>query len=448
MKAIQSNREWIDRLVSNSSTSLPGNKYPWLDSARQQARTNLHTYDVPNRKLEAWRYTSIENLLKQPFEYNEQRFEALLDTDIDDWILNETDSYRLVFVNGRCIPWLSNIEALASHIKIGSLRASLLTDPEIIEKYLTKHPAQISSDIFVSLNTAYINDGLFVHIPTEVQLDKPIEVYYISTAQEEATLVLPRNLVVLERGASATLIEHYCSTGNSVYFNNNVTEMYVNDNAQLMHYRVQDESEQAHHLGRIKLLLGTDSQYHSAHFSLGASWSRCDIDVAYSGTGAGCYLNGLYVVKDGQLSDFHVNVVHSHSHCVSRENFRGILAGKGRAVFDGRVVVEKNAQKTDAHLSNNNLLLSRDAEVDTKPQLEIEADDVKCGHGTTVGQIDPNQVFYLRSRGIDMDTAKRMLCLGFTGEILDLVALEEVRSFLASRVGHQLQFTAPLGHLA
>ena len=434
MSTPETTRDWINSLMSHGYDQLPGKHLAWIDQKRQQARNDIQSHELPHRKLEAWRYTSIDKLVKQPFVRTQESFYALQDSDIEDWILNENDSHRLVFANGHCIPWLSNIESLPSDIKIGSLRASLSTDPEVIEKYLAKHPAQFSQDIFLSLNTAFIDDGLFIHVPKNIKVEKPIEVYYLSLAQEDAPLVLPRNLVVLESGASATLIEHYGSTGNSVYFNNNVTELFVDDNAQLTHYRLQDESEQSHHLGRIKLVQGADSTYNSAHFALGASWSRSDIDVEFSGKGAHCELNGLYMVKDGHLADFHLNVVHNHAHCSSLENFRGILAGKGRAVFDGRIVVEKHAQKTDAHLTNKNLLLSRDAEVDTKPQLEIYADDVKCSHGTTVGRIDPKQIFYLRSRGIDEANAKRMLCIGFAGEILEKLALDEVKSFVETRV--------------
>jgi Fe-S cluster assembly protein SufD len=332
-------REWINSIMSHGYSELPAKHIPWVDQKRQQARNDIKSCEIPHRKQEAWRYTSIDKLVKQPFVHSAEPFEALLDTDIEEWILGDDDSYRLVFANGHCIPSLSNIEALSSDIKIGSLQASMATDPGIIEKYLAKHPAQFSQDIFSTMNTAFIDDGLFIHIPKNVKVEKPIEVLYLNLAQEEAPLIVPRNLVVLDSGANATLIERYSSTGDSLYFNNNVTEVYVNDNAQFTHYRVQDESEQSHHLGRIKLVQGADSNYNSAHFALGAGWARTDIDVEFSGKGAHCELNGLYMVKDGHLADFHLNVVHNVSHCSSAENFRGILAGKGRAVFDGRIVV-------------------------------------------------------------------------------------------------------------
>jgi Fe-S cluster assembly protein SufD len=292
--------------------------------------------------------------------------------------------------------------------------------------------------VFTTLNAANIDDGLFVHIPKNVALDKPIEVLHLNYTANSERLILPRHLVVVESGAQATLIERIASRGNAAYFANSVSEIFVGDNARLSHYRIQNESCQAHHLSRVNLLQGANSTYKAAHFALSANWSRCDINARFSGKGAHCDLSGLYTVNNKQLADFHLNVIHNHPHCSSRENFRGIIAGNGRAVFDGRIVVDPHAQKTDAQLSNKNLLLSRDAEVDTKPQLEIYADDVKCSHGTTVGQIDPRQVFYLRSRGIDEATAKKMLCLGFAGEILADIELEEVRSYIENCVQQSL----------
>lgn len=438
MSALQLNREWIDKLATLEPGQLPGKDLPWLDNMRQQAHSEIPSLGLPYRKLEAWRYTSVDKLTQQPFVYIDDIFNVQPVTDIEDWILNDTDSYHLVFANGRCIPRLSNIQGLSSKIRIGSLRANLAIDPDIIKTFLANRPSQGSQDIFLALNTAFINDGLFIHIPKNVRIEKPIEVLYLNLTQEDAPLILPRNLVVLDSGAEATLIERFSSTGKASYFNNSVTEIFVNNNAHLTHCRLQDESEQSCHLSHIKLEQGADSSYHGAHFALGARWARSEIDVRFSGKGANCELNGLYMVKDNHLADFHLNVVHHHSHCTSRENFRGILTGKGRAVFDGRILVEKNAQKTDAHLSNKNLLLSREAEVDTKPQLEINADDVKCSHGTTVGQLDPKQIFYLRSRGISENDARRMLCIGFAGEILEKLALDEVKSFVESRIHEHL----------
>lgn len=437
MTTAETNRQWLEKLV-NQAHHLPGQQIEWLNKTREMAKERMQSMPLPQRKQEAWRYTSIDRLVKHDFLHGDDSFYTLTDADISNWIIADDNSYRLVFANGRCIPRLCNVRGIPGDVTIGSLRASLTTDGDLIQQYLSQQPSLMSEDVFTTLNAANIDDGLFVHVPKNVALDKPIEVLHLNYTANSERLILPRHLVVIESGAQATLIERVASRGNAAYFANSVSEIFVGDNARLSHYRIQNESSQAHHLSRVNLLQGADSTYNAAHFALGANWSRCDINARFSGKGAHCDLSGLYTVNDKQLADFHLNVIHNHPHCSSRENFRGIIAGNGRAVFDGRIVVDPYAQKTDAQLSNKNLLLSRDAEVDTKPQLEIYADDVKCSHGTTVGQIDPRQVFYLRSRGIDEATAKKMLCLGFAGEILADIELEEVRSYIENCVQQSL----------
>jgi Fe-S cluster assembly protein SufD len=256
---------------------------------------------------------------------------------------------------------------------------------------------------------------------------------------DEPRLAQPRHLVDLGEGASATLIERYVSLGESLYCTNSVLELSLGDRASLSHYRVQEESPSAFHLAGVYLSQAAASRYHGVNVGLGAAWSRTDLVAGFVGEGAECILDGLYLAGDGQTMDFHLDVRHEIPGCTSREGFKGILYGKGRAVFDGRITVARDAQKTDAQLSNRNLLLSRGAEVDTKPQLEILADDVKCSHGTTVGQLDPGSLFYLRSRGIPLPQARRMLCVGFAEEVLDALAPELLRDFVSARVGVRLE---------
>jgi len=430
-------RQWLDELL-NQEPHLPVQHVEWLNQARAAAKHRAQSLDLPHRKQEAWRYTSIDRLVKHHFVHADESNDAITDADLGDWVLPANSAYRLVFANGYCIPRLCNVQGLSRDVTVGSLRASLATDGDLIQQYLAEHAVLETDDLFASLNAAHIDDGLYIHIAKNVALDKPIEVLHLNYASHSERLIQPRHLVVMESGAQATLVERFSSLSGTAYFTNNVSNIFVNDNANLTHYRIQDESTQAHHLSRINLLQGADSTYHAAHFTLGANWSRCDIDARFSGKGAHCDLSGLYTVNSKQLADIHLNVQHNHAHCTSRENFRGIVAGSGRAVFDGRIVVDPHAQKTDAQLTNKNLLLSRDAEVDTKPQLEIYADDVKCSHGTTVGQIDPRQVFYLRSRGIPEDAAKKMLCLGFAGEILEDIKLEGIRSYIENRLQQTL----------
>jgi Fe-S cluster assembly protein SufD len=433
MKTATESRQWFTHLLQQGDSSAAAETHAWLKQAREHARSALHKLPLPEKKQEAWRYTSIESLLEHEFEPVSADFDALQIEDIDNWLLPDTEAYRLVFANGRCVPALRNFDQLPEGVTIGSLRYALSHDPVSLAIWFGQ-TANHSEHIFTALNTALINDGVLIHLQRDAVLDRPIEVVHLNLGLDKPQLIQPRNLLVLERGASAQLIERFESSGDSVYFHNAVTEILLEDNAKLNHYRLQQESPRAYHLHQSFLAQAAHSQYRSTYLALGSKWARHDLDVRFQAQGAECDTRGLYLVGDKQLSDQHLNVKHNRPHNASRHNYKGILYGNGRAVFDGRILVEQNAQKTDAHLSNKNLLLSRNAEVDIKPQLEIYADDVKCSHGTTVGQLEPEQLFYLRSRGIDTATAMKMLCLGFAGEILDNIELAPVRDYAERQI--------------
>ena len=436
MKTATDSRQWFTQLLQQEDSTAAVETHAWLNRARDAARSAIQTLPLPEKKQEAWRYTSIEGLLEHEFEPVSTDFDALQVDDIDTWLLPDTQAYRLVFANGRFVPGLRNFDVLPEGVTIGSLRHALSHDPVSLAIWFGQ-TANHAEHIFTALNTALINDGLFVHIKHDVILERPIEVVHLNLGLETPQLIQPRNLLVLERGANAKLIERYESSGTSVYFHNAVSEILLEDNAAFTHYRLQQESPQAYHLHQSFLAQAAHSQYRCTSLALGAKWARHDLEVCFQAEGANCDTNGLYLVGNKQLIDQHLNIRHNRPHNASRHNYKGILHGKGRAVFDGRILVEKDAQKTDAHLSNKNLLLSRNAEVDTKPQLEIYADDVKCSHGTTVGQLEPEQLFYLRSRGIEPTTAMKMLCLGFAGEILDSIDLPPVREHAEQQV-HEL----------
>jgi len=431
MNAQTANNRWFEDMVD--AVNLPDSSVPWLQASRQQAKDNISTLDMPARKQETWRYSNVDELFKHRYRYYDEQFTALDDDDIDAWVYAEEDSHRLVFANGRCVPALSNISRLPDNIVIGSLRAIMSTDPELVNHYLA-HNTWAHNDRFNELNRALLNDGLFIHVPENVVVEKPIEVVYLNISHDEQTLSAPRSVVALQTGAQATLIERYTSLGDTDYFFNGITEVYLQPSARLRHYRLQGESRQAHHLSRVALSQASASEYKGINVAMGGSWSRTDIYAHIEGEHARCELDGLYLVGDKQQTDYHLDVQHKQPHSVSRENFRGIIHGKGRAVFDGRILVNKAAQKTDAQLSNKNLLMVENAEVDTKPQLEIYADDVKCSHGTTVGRIDPNQLFYLRSRGIAEQKARMMLCAGFAEQILAEIEDRPVYEFIQTEI--------------
>jgi Fe-S cluster assembly protein SufD len=421
----ESQRQWLQQHLQQRMPNTFAHQPSWLKQSRAQAHKAITESAVLNRKQEAWRYTSIENLLKQHFKYVAEPMlstPGLQNRKLQTHHVANLDAYRVVVIDGFYEPQLSDIRNLPEGVSVKSLRHVLKTDPEYLATWFGKtapHPEHV----FSALNTALTNDGVFLHVDKQVELDRPIEVVYLATDDDHSLLLQPRNLFVLEDGANATLVERFVSDKDAMYFQNHLTDITLGQDATLRHYRMQNESTQAYHLSSIYLSQQAHSHYYSTTLAFGAVWSRTEYQATFKQAGAECELNGLYMVGDKQLTDIHLDVRHSVPDCVSRERFKGVLYGKGRAVFDGHIRVDKKAQHSDAQLNNDNLLLTRDAEIDSKPQLEIYADDVKCSHGTTVGELDAQQIFYLRSRGIDESTARRMLCLGFAKDIVETIHL-------------------------
>ena len=432
MSAVIQDSDWFTDLAQRGQDAAGTSEPTWLSAARAAAQQSLASLPRPHRKQEAWRYTSLDALLKTEYAPAPQALTAQAPMD-SAWVIDKKASYRLLFINGRLQPDFNNIALRERGVQLGSLRAAFTTHPELVSSWFGQTKAT-ASNVFATLNTALLNDGLLLHVPKDVQLDKPIEVIYASIGEDQPLASQLRNLVVLEAGAEATLVERFVCPGTFSYLQNSVSEVLLEDGARLTHYREQDESRAAFHIAQLNVRQARNSQYRNVNIALGGTLARTDVNVDFAGKGAHSELVGLYVVGDGQQIDHHLDIAHATAQGASRENYKGILLGKGRAVFDGRIVVAKDAQESDAHLSNRNLMLTRDAEVDTKPQLEIYADNVKCSHGTTVGQIDPAQLFYLRARGIDRVQAQQMLCLGFALEILEQIEIEPLRAHVHERL--------------
>jgi Fe-S cluster assembly protein SufD len=437
MSAVDEKNAWMNSLLASGTRDLPVENLAWLKAHREEAVSDLAVVELPNRKQERWRYTSTDALMKQDFIPAHKVTEKPDEDSVRQWFTPGLDAYRLVFINGRCVPGYCEIKGLPKGSRIGSLRASMTTDEELIREHLGTIQHR-SGELFALLNQAMISDGLFLHLEAGVSLDKPIEVIYLSDSGQDSIMAQPRGLVVLEEGASATLVERFVGNDGALYFNNNQTEILIKEKGSLQHYRVQLESTMSFHMGGIHVVPHEKARYESGVFSLGGSLARTDINLRFAGEHANASLIGLYLAGDGQVNDIHLDVTHKQPNCESEETYKGLLYGKGKAVFDGKILVAKDAQKTEAHLSNNNLMLTRNAEVDTKPQLEIYADDVKCSHGTTVGQIEEEQVFYLRSRGIEEKRARAMLSMGFAGSVIDQVKLEALRDDLMDRTQDRL----------
>ncbi|HEY3536345.1 MAG TPA: Fe-S cluster assembly protein SufD [Trinickia sp.] len=405
--------------------TLPGAELPWLRGARRSAFERFDKLRFPTTRQEDWKYTNVASIGAREWHFASPRGDVDVSAIVDDLILDKS-VHRLVFVNGRHAPRLSRTSGLPEGIFIGSLTRALREIPEQLEALLAHHTPH---DGFEALNTAFLSDGYVLVLPPDCRLDAPIQMLFV--AEEAGLAIHPFNVVIAGRGARCTVIEQFVGVADDSYLTNTVTRIVVKEGADVEHCRIQQDARRAYHIGRLALDQERASHVASHSFALGAALSRVEIDTRLMGTDADCTLNGLYFALARQHVDHHTCIDHESARCTSREFYRGVLDGAAHGVFNGRVIVHQDAQKTDAHQSNRNLLLSRDAEIDTKPQLEIYADDVKCTHGATVGKLDEAQLFYLRARGIDEPQARATLIWAFARDIVDRVSDENVRGRLA-----------------
>jgi Fe-S cluster assembly protein SufD len=411
----------------------------WLLPLRKTGIANFAKLGFPTLHDEDWRFTNVAPLAKLPLQpASEPANDTAAKTVLGKYIFAHLPGARLVFVNGYYSTALSSLRGLPSGVKMSNLAAAMVANSVFVEKQFCQC-ALTDDNAFAALNQAFFHDGGFVYVPAGVSIAEPIQFVFISTAKQGGETIQPRNLIIAEANSRATIIESYLSTHNAAYFTNAVTEIAAGDNATLEHVKFQDEAADAFHLATIAGKLGRASHVKIHSFALGAKLSRTSIRANLAGEGLECILNGLYLTRDEQLADHHMIVEHAQPHCASHEYFNGILDDKSRGVFHGRILVRKIAQKTDAKQTNKNLLLSDNATADTKPQLEIYADDVKCTHGATIGQLNDESIFYLRSRGIGADNARRMLIHAFAGEIIARVKHDSVREELDKLVWDRLE---------
>ncbi len=394
----------------------------------------------PTLHHEDWRFTNVAPLAKLPFQpvFQAPAVNGAETQALDEFAFTKLAGTRLVFVNGHYSPKLSTVGKFPAGVKVGSLAAALASDPALVEKYLGRcTPAP--DNAFAALNQAFFLDGAFVQVPEGVDLASPIQLVYICSTHETGATVSPRNLIVVGANSRVTIVESYIATMDTAYFTNAVTEIFAGDHAFVEHLKFQDEALSAFHIAAIHGEFGRASNVNIHSFALGAKLSRNSIRTKLAGERLECILNGLYLTRGEQLADHHMVVEHAQPHCASHEYFNGILDDKSKGVFHGRILVQQIAQKTDAKQTNKNLLLSDDASADTKPQLEIYADDVKCTHGATIGQLNDESIFYLRSRGIGTDTARQMLIHAFAGEIIERIKCESVRELMDKLVWDRLE---------
>lgn len=414
----------------------------WLKEIREGAIARFAELGFPTMKQEEWRFTSVAPIAETRFALPSARRAPLpATTEIDRVSVGGGAGPRVVFVDGRYVAALSTASHLAG-ARAGSLAEALETEAgtSLARQHLSRH-ARWQESAFAALNTAFLADGAFVHVPAGVTLDQPLELVFFSTGRtssEGATVSHPRSLIVLERGAQAAIVETYAGVSEDVYWTNAVTEVVVGERGHAELYRVQREGPHSFQVATTHSRQDRDSFLGLHVVTLGAALARQDIYTVLGGAGAELILNGLYLLGDAQHADHHTVIEHAEPHCASHEFFNGVVDERAHGVFNGRIIVRPGAQRTDSKQTNNNLLLSTEARADSQPQLEIYADDVKCTHGSTVGPIDQTQLHYLRSRGLSPEAARGILTYGFGAEILTRMRHPAVRDRLDRLVRDRL----------
>jgi Fe-S cluster assembly protein SufD len=399
----------------------------WLNDLRRAGIESFSKLGFPTVRQEAWKYTNVQPLVALPFGFANGEARQVSATEVlAKALLEEDDAPRLVFVNGAYVAGLSEVQNLPPGVRVENLSASAARNGADAPSGIGGS-ADYRRNGFVALNTAFIGDGAVVIVPPGCRLQRPIYLVYVSTAKDRPVISHPRTLIVLGAGSEASIVESYGGVDGETYFCNAVTELVGTADAVVHHYRIQKEGSSGFHVGTLAATLGRGCSLTATAVTLSGALVRNDVHVALDGEGAECALNGLYLGAGKQHIDNFTEIEHLRPHASSTELYKGILDGAAHGVFNGKIVVHKDAQKTDARQTNKNLLLSGDAVVNTKPQLEIYADDVKCSHGSTIGQLDPDALFYLRARGLGPEEARSLLSFAFASDIVGRIKIESLR---------------------
>lgn len=424
-------QSWLDQ--HNASDSFIGQGISSLVEKRNQGIQQFEATGLPGVRDEDWRYTNIRALKSNAYELS-----TGLPNDLSNIVLPASNNARLVFVNGYFAESLSNTAGLAEGITFTSMANALETHGEILaDKLGTSLPEDQHG--FTTLNTAFFNDGYALLLAPNTVSKDPIEVLFVTdNASSENGAAVMRNIVIAGANSQCTIVERFVGTDGQVYLNNSLSEVFASDNAHLDHYKIQQESDAAFHVGGVFIKQDKHAQISNHNLSLGGLLTRNDIHSTLLGEGGHVEMNGLVLGVGRQLVDNHTQVNHLVPNCTSDEYYKTILDDHSRSIFRGRIIVAQDAQLTNADQQNNNLLLSKHAEADCKPQLEIYADDVKCSHGATVGQLDPASLFYLRSRGIDQASANGLLTFAFANEVIERIKVDSIRQEMTEILAGQL----------
>ncbi len=415
-----------------------GIRHPWLEKLRRDAIARFDLVGFPTRKTEAWRFTNIDPIIRTPFKLGDIDGPDDGTATTRHYTFGRDAAVELVFINGRYVSSLSKHGKLPRGAKVCSIAAALETDADVIERHLGKYAA-IEENAFVALNTGFVSDGAFIHLPTGTLVELPIHLIFISTAGDEPTVSHPRVLVVAEDNVEATIVESYVGSGSGIYFTNAVTEFVTGADCRIDHCKLQQENLTAYHVATMQVDLGTQSRFISHAATIGGKLTRNDLNVKMNGERADATLNGLVIIGGDQHCDNHTLLHHEKPNCPSHELYKHVLSGRATCVFKGQIFVQKDAQKTDSKQSSKSLLLSDDAYMNSQPALEIYADDVKCTHGSTIGPVDEEAVFYLRSRGVSLEAARHLLTYAFAADVTRRMRVAPVRrrleDFMAAQHG-------------
>ena len=412
----------FDALLGRRAASDPS----WLTTIRRNAYDAFQSAGFPTTRDEDWRFTPIGPIVETAFA--EAAAAEVARAAIAPFVVHRMHCTQIVFVNGRFSAALSSPGALGKNVQATSLASALATDPGLVDPYFTRC-APYDKQAFVALNTAFVEDGAFLHVPANTVVPEPVHVIYYTTAAAPQ-VTHPRTIIVAGDRSQVKVIESYAGPDGETYLTNAVTEIVCGENAHVEHCRVQRESHSAYHLSSTFVFLERSAVFTQQNVTFGGAIVRNDVNAVMGGEGITCTLDGLYLASGTRLVANHTAIDHAKPHCESHEVYKGMLDGQSRGVFNGKIFVRPQAQKTDAKQTNKVLLLSDDATINTKPQLEIFADDVKCTHGATVGQLDETSMFYLRARGIGYDQARAMLIHAFASDIIDRVTIEPLREAL------------------
>lgn len=423
---------YLEHLLKSWSTKSTESQ-SWLQQLRARAIDRVSTQKLPTKRDEEWRFTDISPLASLPYQSSQPNCN-LQAQDIEHLYSSEAKN-RLVFVDGHYSSQLSTIVD-STALVIGNLPAFLSTHASMLESHLGQY-AKFDSNVFAALNTAFLRDGALIVVPKNTAIAEPIHLLFIATQNEVTSY--PRCLLIGETGSNVTLVEDYVALQQATYITNSVTEISLAADAHAKHIRIQRESTQAFHLANCAVSLAHASNYQSVSISLGSQISRYNLDVRLTDEAAECTIDGLTLISDRQLADTHTCIDHLKPNGTSRQQHKCIVDDAAHAVFNGKIIVRPHAQRTNSAQSSRNLLLSKTAQIDTKPQLEIFADDVKCAHGATVGQLDPEEIFYLESRGLSEVAARNLLTYAFGAEIISRIPVTSIKQQLEQAVLNQTQ---------